>query len=185
MTWPLGGTLATLEFTGGSCKMYESLAEQATESDWSQEEKRAWYRERRDDAEYYRVQRDLLRNGLTRKAKLAHLPPVREGDPLLWAIGLDGASPLKRRRHTRWATMARTRGATGPARCMSASNKEMEERRAHGFRVRPSYSQVLGYFCHLSLCTQHVSTLRQGLCGRPKSGIFFRCEVSFHLPPPG
>ena len=41
--------------------------------------------------------------------------------------------------------MARTRGATGPARCMSASNKEMEERRAHGFRVRPSYSQVLGY----------------------------------------
>ena len=31
-----------------------------------------------------------------RKAKLAHLPPVREGDPLLWAIGLDGASPLKR-----------------------------------------------------------------------------------------
>ena len=28
---------------------------------------------------------------------------------------------------------------------MSASNKEMEERRAHGFRVRPSYSQVLGY----------------------------------------
>ena len=42
--------------------MYESLAEQATESDWSEEEKRAWYRERPDDAEYYRVQRDLLRN---------------------------------------------------------------------------------------------------------------------------
>eukprot|EP00439_Symbiodinium_sp_Y106_P044748 s7266_g5.t1 len=66
--------------------MYESLAEQATESDWSEEEKRAWYRERPDDAEYYRVQRDLLRNG--RKAKLTQLPPVREGDPLLWAIGL-------------------------------------------------------------------------------------------------
>ena len=37
----------------------------------------------------------------------------------------------------------------------------------------------------LSLCTQHVNALRQGSCGRPKSGIFFRCEVSFHLPPPG
>ena len=61
--------------------MYESLAEQATESDWSQEEKRAWYRERRDDAEYYRVQRDLLRNGLTRKAKLAHLPARQGGRP--------------------------------------------------------------------------------------------------------
>ena len=76
--------------------MYESLADQATESDWSEEEKRAWYQERPDDAEYYWVQRDLLRNGLTRKAKLTQLPPVREGDPLLWAIGLDGASPLKR-----------------------------------------------------------------------------------------
>ena len=43
--------------------------------------------------------------------------------------------------------------------------------------------RVLGYF--LSLCTQHVNALRQGSCGRPKSGIFFRCEVSFHLPPPG
>ena len=70
--------------------------EQATESDWSEEEKRAWYRKRPDDAEYYRVQRDLLRNGLTRKAKLTQLPPVREDDPLLWAIGLDGASPLER-----------------------------------------------------------------------------------------
>ena len=76
--------------------MYESLADQATESDWSEEEKRAWYQERPDDAEYYWVQRDLLRNGLTRKAKLMQLPLVREGDPLLWAIGLDGASPLKR-----------------------------------------------------------------------------------------
>ena len=41
--------------------------------------------------------------------------------------------------------MGRTREATGPARYTSASNKEMEERRAHGFRVRPSHSQVLGY----------------------------------------
>ena len=89
--------------------MYESLAEQATESDWSEEEKQAWYRERPDDAEYYRVQRDLLRNG--RKAKLTQLPPVREGDPLLWAIGLDGASPLKRLRTSTsaWPTTTSSR----------------------------------------------------------------------------
>ena len=36
-------------------EMYESLAEQATESDWTEEEKRDWYRERPDDDEYYRV----------------------------------------------------------------------------------------------------------------------------------
>ena len=33
--------------------MYHSLAEQASESDWSEQEKRAWYRERPDDTEYY------------------------------------------------------------------------------------------------------------------------------------
>ena len=77
--------------------MYDSLAEQASESDWSEQEKRAWYRDRPDDAEYYRTQRELLRDGLTRKARLTQLPPHEEGAPTLWAIGLDGESPLKRR----------------------------------------------------------------------------------------
>eukprot|EP00439_Symbiodinium_sp_Y106_P079581 s352_g18.t1 len=60
-------------------------------------EKRAWYRDRPDDAEYYRIQRELLRDGLTRKARLTQLPPHEEGAPTLWAIGLDVESPLKRR----------------------------------------------------------------------------------------
>ena len=33
-------------------------------------------------------------------------------------------------------------------RCTLASSKGMEERRRGGFRVRPSFGQVLGYFCH-------------------------------------
>ena len=75
--------------------MHESFWEQATESDWPEEERRQWYRERPADREYYRVQRELLRDGLTRKAK--QLPPHREGEPTLWAIGFEGGS---RRRST-------------------------------------------------------------------------------------
>ena len=73
--------------------MHESLWEQATESDWPEEERRQWYRERPRDEEYYRIQRELLRDGLTRKAKLTQLPPHRE--PTLWAIGFEGKSPLR------------------------------------------------------------------------------------------
>ena len=69
--------------------MYESLAEQATESGWSQEERDQWYRERPKDEEYYRIQRELLKDGLTRKAKLVKLPPHEEGQPGLCAIGLE------------------------------------------------------------------------------------------------
>ena len=75
--------------------MYASLAEQASESDWSQEERDQRYKERPKDEEYYRIQRELLKDGLTRKAKLVKLPPHQEGEPGLWAIGLEGASPLK------------------------------------------------------------------------------------------
>ena len=46
----------------------------------------------RDD-NYYRIQRELLKDGLTRKAKLTQLPPHEEGQPSLWAIGIEGASP--------------------------------------------------------------------------------------------
>ena len=74
--------------------MYASLAEQASESDWSQEERDQWYKERPKDEEYYRIQRELLQKGLTRKAKLVKLLH-QEGEPGLWAIGLEGASPLK------------------------------------------------------------------------------------------
>ena len=59
--------------------MHESLWEQATESDWPEEERRQWYRERPRDEEYYRIQRELLREGLTRKAKLTQLPPHHSG----------------------------------------------------------------------------------------------------------
>ena len=55
--------------------MEESLWEQATQSDWPEEERRQWYRERPADRECYRIQRELLRDGLTRKAKLTQLPP--------------------------------------------------------------------------------------------------------------
>ena len=65
--------------------MEESL-EQATESAWPEEERRQWYRERPADREYYRIQRELLRDGLTRKAKLTQLPPHQEGEPTRWAI---------------------------------------------------------------------------------------------------
>ena len=75
--------------------MHESLWEQATESDWPEEERRQWYRERPCDEEYYRIQREILRGGLTRKAKLTQLPPYREGEPTLWAIGFEGKSPLR------------------------------------------------------------------------------------------
>ena len=75
--------------------MHDSLWEEATESDWPEEERRQWYRERPRDEEYYRVQRELLRDGLTRKAKLTQLPPHREGEPTLWAIGFEGKSPLR------------------------------------------------------------------------------------------
>ena len=75
--------------------MHESLWEQATESDWPEEERRQWYRERPRDEEYYRIQRELLRDGLTRKAKLTQLPPHQEGEPTLWAIGFEGKSPLR------------------------------------------------------------------------------------------
>ena len=75
--------------------MEESLWEQATESDWPEEERRQWYRERPADREYYRIQRELLRDGLTRKAKLTQLPPHQEGEPTLWAIGFEGKSPLR------------------------------------------------------------------------------------------
>ena len=34
---------------------------------------------------------------MTRKARLTQLPPHEEGAPTLWAIGIDGESPLKRR----------------------------------------------------------------------------------------
>ena len=45
--------------------------------------------------QYYEIQRELLKDGLTRKAKLTQLPPHEEGQPTLWAIGVDGASPLR------------------------------------------------------------------------------------------
>ena len=73
--------------------MEESLWEQATESDWPEEERRQWYRERPADREYYR--RELLQDGLTTKAKLTQLPPHQEGEPTLWAIGFEGKSPLQ------------------------------------------------------------------------------------------
>ena len=76
-------------------KMEDSLWEQATESDWGEEERRQWYRERPKDEDYYRIQRELLDNGLTRKAKLTQLPPHEEGQPTLWAIGIEGNSPLR------------------------------------------------------------------------------------------
>ena len=47
------------------------------------------------DEEYYRIQRELLKDGLTRKAKLTQLPPHEEGQPTLWAIGIEGPSPLR------------------------------------------------------------------------------------------
>ena len=53
------------------------------------------YRERPADREYYRIQRELLRDGFTRKAKLTQLPPHQEGEPTLWAIGFEGKSPLR------------------------------------------------------------------------------------------
>ena len=71
--------------------MFDSLWEQATESDWAEEERAQWYRERPKDEDYYRIQRELLDNGLTRKAKLTQLPPHEEGQPTLWAIGIEGA----------------------------------------------------------------------------------------------
>ena len=37
------------------------------------------------------------RDGLTWQAQLTQLPPHREGQPTLWAIGIDGESPLRRR----------------------------------------------------------------------------------------
>ena len=75
--------------------MEDSLWEQATESDWGEEERRQWYRERPKDEDYYRIQRELLDNGLTREAKLTQLPPHEEGQPPLWAIGIEGPSPLR------------------------------------------------------------------------------------------
>ena len=75
--------------------MQESLWEQATESDWPDKERRQWYRERPADREYYRIQRELLRDGLTRKAKLTQLPPHHNSEPTLWAIGFEGKSPLR------------------------------------------------------------------------------------------
>ena len=75
--------------------MFDSLWEEATESDWPEEERRQWYRERPKDEEYYRIQRELLKDGLTRKAKLTQLPPHEEGQPTLWAIGIEGPSPLR------------------------------------------------------------------------------------------
>ena len=104
--------------------MHESLWEQATESDWPEEERRQWYRERPRDEEYYRIQRELLRDGLTRKAKLTQLPPHREGEPTLWAIGFEGKSPLRLaeaehyplrlRRRAHRAAEARPGGGVGP-----------------------------------------------------------------------
>ena len=75
--------------------MFDSLWEEATESDWPEEERRQWYRERPKDEDYYRIQRELLKDGLTRKAKLTQLPPHEEGQPTLWAIGIEGPSPLR------------------------------------------------------------------------------------------
>ena len=57
--------------------MFDSLWEQATESDWPEEEREPWYRERPN--------------------KLTQLPPHQEGQPTLWAIGIEGASPLRLR----------------------------------------------------------------------------------------
>ena len=37
--------------------MFDSLWEEATESDWPAEEREQWYRERPKDEEYYRIQR--------------------------------------------------------------------------------------------------------------------------------
>eukprot|EP00439_Symbiodinium_sp_Y106_P042391 s8192_g5.t1 len=79
----------------GETKTVLSYLCEASESDWSQEERDQWYKERPKDEEYYRIQRELLKDGLTRKAKLVKLPPHQEGEPGLWAIGLEGASPLK------------------------------------------------------------------------------------------
>ena len=75
--------------------MHESLAEQVMGNGWSEQENRDWYQDRPRDDDYYRVQRELLRDGLTRKAKLVKLPPHEEGKPGLWAIGLEGSSPLR------------------------------------------------------------------------------------------
>ena len=66
--------------------MFDSLWEEATESDWGEEER---------SEEYHRIQRELLKDGLTRKAKLTQLPPHEEGQPALWAIGIEGPSPLR------------------------------------------------------------------------------------------
>ena len=65
--------------------MYDSLAEQASESDWSEEEKRQWYRERAAGKEYYVPRPATTPEGrtLTRKVWLTQLPPHREGEPAL------------------------------------------------------------------------------------------------------
>ena len=39
--------------------------------------------------------RRLRATGLNRKAKLTQLPPHEEGQPTLWAIGIEGPSPLR------------------------------------------------------------------------------------------
>ena len=70
--------------------MYDSLWEQAAESPSSEDKQ--WYSERAKDDEHYRIQPELLDRGPTRKAKLTQLPPRREGEPSLWAVGLEGAS---------------------------------------------------------------------------------------------
>ena len=75
--------------------MYDSLWEQNTESGWSKEERDQWYRAHPQDKEYYEIQQRLLKDGLTRKAKLTQLEPHEEGQPSLWAIGIEGASPLR------------------------------------------------------------------------------------------
>ena len=111
--------------------MHESLWEQATESDWPEEERRQWYRERPRDEEYYRIQRELLRDGLTRKAKLTQLPPHQEGEPTLWAIGFEGKSPLR---------LARGGGALPAAREPRTSTTSSPSSRSETWRRSGAWS---------------------------------------------
>ncbi|OLP82162.1 hypothetical protein AK812_SmicGene37208 [Symbiodinium microadriaticum] len=103
-----------------------------------QEEREQWYRERPADGEYYRIQRELLQElewGEERETTLQFYK---------FTSGAAGELSL------RWDPVANSESVQRARESSSYAhrplhNVKMEERRSNGFRVKPSFGQVLGY----------------------------------------
>ena len=79
----------------------------------------------------------------------------KEGEEYTDAVGRLTDTVNRRLPQLRYAPDGTLRSRESWAAC---SKESMEERRQYGFRVRPNYGQVLGYFCTLHAARKYLAT---------------------------